>query len=929
MPETCHECAKLRKLRIPVKRLFTLFREFPSKDEMGSGMSLAQKLAAERRGRLAAERLLELKQAELFAANRKLGLHARALSEEIVETRAEVASVRDENRRVKSDLTVAHQKVEIAERRLWHSIQTIQDGFAFFDTDDRLIAANDAYMVVFDGLDEVKPGIAYAQILQFLTEEGIVDTGDMTSAEWRRSMLRRRQMTEPEPVVIRLWNDQYVKVVDHRGASGDLISLGLNITSTVRYERDLKEARERAEAAARAKSAFLANMSHEIRTPMNGVVGMAELMLDTSLDEEQRLYAETIRNSGEALLVIINDVLDYSKIEAEKLVLHMGTFDLEKSIHEVLMLLQPAAREKDVSLILDYDMFLPHLLIGDVGRIRQILTNLIGNAVKFTPSGHVLVRVTGAPERDGDRLMVHVLIEDTGIGIEEDKLDQIFSEFTQVEDESNRKFEGTGLGLSISKRLVGLMEGEIWASSEIGVGSNFGFKIPLEVGAEPPQLPVTLPQTLRKVLIVDHNQTNRELLYKQMELLQVEADALATGEEALREIDASHDLVIIDHHLPEMDGLTLVRQIRAAGHETPVVMLTENPGGLGNDEDGSQVSAVLTLPLPRDRLVTALQELGTSVPAPTEAAESAEPGGTATEEVVEREVAEPVPTHPVPAEPVPAQPMPAEPAPDAPETPAVAAEETPQVATDAEPATQPSVQPSVQPTVQSDVDEAPAAPSGAKPMFRARQRQHQPAPRPAAPDAGAASGSTTATVPDGAPADPVEPGTVKAPHRATSTPTPVQPAPVQSPPVQNTPGTAPGGPRLMRILAAEDNKTNQLVFRKMVKDLEIDLRIANDGVEAVAAYQEFEPDMIFMDISMPQMDGKEATGAIRKLESETGRHVPIVALTAHAMDGDDLGILAAGLDHYLTKPLRKPAIQDMIRQLVPEDVADPFKADAA
>ncbi len=133
----------------------------------------------------------------------------------------------------------------------------------------------------------------------------------------------------------------------------------------------------------------------------------------------------------------------------------------------------------------------------------------------------------------------------------------------------------------------------------------------------------------------------------------------------------------------------------------------------------------------------------------------------------------------------------------------------------------------------------------------------------------------------------------------------------------------------MRILAAEDNKTNQLVFRKMVKDLEIDLRIANDGVEAVAAYQEFEPDMIFMDISMPQMDGKEATGAIRKLESETGRHVPIVALTAHAMDGDDLGILAAGLDHYLTKPLRKPAIQDMIRQLVPEDVADPFKADAA
>ena len=748
-------------------------------------MSLANKLAEERRARLAAERLLELKQAELSAANRKLGRHALALTKRIGETEAEVATVRDENEKVRSDLTVANEKIEIAERRLWLSIQAIHDGFAFFDADSRLIGANAAYIDFFEGLEEVSPGINYMRILQLLTDEGLINTEDRTPDEWRAMMTERWLSLNPEPVVMRTWNDQYIKLIDQRGHGGDVVSLALNITTTVSYEAELKAARERAEAANRAKSAFLANMSHEIRTPMNGVVGMAELLADTDLTEEQKLYADTIRNSGEALLVIINDVLDYSKIEAEKLVLHPEPFDLERCVHEVVTLLQPTARDRGLPLLVDFDLFLPTGFVGDPGRVRQILTNLMGNAVKFTTEGHVLVRVTGVPDDDGT-CAVHVAVEDTGIGVPEDKLDHVFGEFNQVEDERNRQYEGTGLGLAITRRLVGLMGGSVWAESEEGRGSCFGFRIPMQIAEGASPEPPALSGRIGHVLVVDDMEVNRTILQKQLGALGLETTLCASGDEALQQLDQGIDLVVSDHNMPDMDGLELAEAVRAAGYgDLPFLLLSSAPGMAENDPARALIQGVLQKPTPRHDLFAKLAEMG--------------------------EIA--------------------------------AAEDTPP-------------------------DEAPPA---------------QPTPSPA-----------------------------EAP--------PPEPAAKNGTPPETDP---PASVRRMRILAAEDNRTNQLVFRKMVKDLDINLRFANNGIEAVEAFRDFQPDLIFMDISMPKMDGKQATGEIRRIEQDQGGHVPIVALTAHAMSGDAEEILAAGLDFYLTKPLRKPLILDRISQHVPENAAPP------
>ena len=836
-------------------------------------MDFAERLAQERRARLAAQRLLEQKSRELFAANEKLGIHARALSDQVVEQRQAVRTALSEAETLKGqagrfvqDLDRAHTAAVMAERRLWDSINTLEDGFAVYDAQQRLVAANSAYLGMFDA-GTVAPSIPYAQVLMLAAAQGRLDLQGEHPEDWQAFMASRWESDVIEPITLQFSNGTWMRMVDRRARDGDMVSLVVDITDQMRiwaaieaipdgfvlFDREerlvtcnqryrdiytdsapvmevgvkfedllrygmakgahpasvgresewisqrlhhhrnpgavfeeqladgrwireqdhatpdggrvglrvdvtaekasqaaLEAARSQAEAANRAKSAFLANMSHEIRTPMNGVVGMAELLCDTALNDDQRLFAETIRSSGEALLVIINDILDYSKIEAERLTLHPEPFDLERTIHEIAMLLQPRAREKGIDLLIDFDMFLPTRYVGDPGRLRQVLTNLMGNAVKFTEKGHVLVRVVGIESAPAQQ-QLHISVEDTGIGIAPENLDAIFGEFNQVEEQANRKFEGTGLGLAITQRLIERMDGAVWVDSEFGKGSCFGFRLTLPVAED--AAPAVAPITIRRVLAVDDQFINRTILERQLAPCGISVTLCRSGTEALAALaQGSFDVILTDYEMPEMNGLQLSCAVRAQGIETPIILLTSNPA-TAREEDGYQhLASVVQKPILRAELYRRLHALAAPVALPPPAA---------------------------------------------------------------------------------------------------------PAPQPAA--------------------------------------------------------------RLMRVLVAEDNRTNQLVFQKMIRDAQLDLHFAGNGIEAVEMYQSLAPDLIFMDISMPEMDGRDAARAIRALEAGQS-HVPIVALTAHAMDGDEVSILAAGIDRYMTKPLRKALILETISGFSPAHV---------
>jgi signal transduction histidine kinase/DNA-binding response OmpR family regulator len=846
-------------------------------------MDIPDRLAKERRARLAAERLLQMKSRELFAVNEKLALHARNLFDQVVEQRevtrsalSETEVLKGQKERFVTDLDRAHTAAVIAERRLWESIDSIRDGFAVFDHDLRLIAANVAFREVFSSVD-ASEGVYYSELLKLAGDAGLFDIGHTSVRDWATDMLVRVEQDFSNPAVLHLQTGQWLQLSDRRTRDGDVVILLQDVTEQMRmkvaieaipdgfvlFDRDerlimanstyrdavpevrdvaqpgarledilrtgldsgafldgvgreeawlaerlahhrnaegeltiqtatgrwlrkmdrptpdggrvslsvdvtelkaqtaaLEAARAAAEAANRAKSAFLANMSHEIRTPMNGVVGMAELLCETNLTEEQRLFTETIKSSGEALLVIINDILDYSKIEAERLTLHPEPFDLERTVHEVVMLLQPKARAKGLDLMIDFDMFLPTRFVGDPGRTRQVLTNLIGNAVKFTETGHVLIRVVGIEDAPGHQ-QLHVTVEDTGIGIAPENLGHVFGEFNQVESAANRKFEGTGLGLAITQKLIERMGGEVWVDSEIGRGSSFGFRVPLAVAEEArtPEVPVSV----RRALVVDDQFINRTILERQLVPCGIEVALCRSGADALALLAQGQqfDVVLTDHHMPDMDGLVLATRIRDGGWTMPVLLLTSSPVDVRDAPVG---------------LLTAVVQ---------------------------------------------------------------------------------------------------------KPVLRADLYRRL---------------------------------------NALSAPVLAQVAPVAAPAVSTK--------RAMRVLAAEDNRTNQLVFRKMVQDSGIDLTFANNGREAVELFQSLDPDMIFMDISMPEMDGREASKAIRALEVATGGHIPIVALTAHAMDGDDADILAAGIDHYMTKPLRKAAIVEVLVQHCPADAQGIILLDA-
>jgi two-component system, sensor histidine kinase and response regulator len=382
-----------------------------------------------------------------------------------------------------------------------------------------------------------------------------------------------------------------VPLVNKDGTVIGIVGLHRDITKQKQTEESLKHAKEAAEAASRAKSEFLANMSHEIRTPLNGVVGMTELALTTDLTSEQREYLDTVKLSADALLTVINDILDFSKIEAGKIDLEMIDFNVRDHLEATLKTLAFRGDEKGLELLCEVAPEVPEIARGDSNRIRQVVVNLVGNAIKFTDEGEVALKVRVDAEEGSDRIL-HFTVSDSGVGIPAEKLKLIFEPFSQADNSTTRKYGGTGLGLSISAHLVEMMGGKIWVESEVGRGSQFHFTARLatsestiEVGTIAP------PEILRgvKVLVADDNRTNRRILEGMLKRWEMKPTSVGAGEDALIALSSALDagapygLVLTDMHMPKMDGFGLIERIRQSPElSTGIIMMLTSAGHRGD-----------------------------------------------------------------------------------------------------------------------------------------------------------------------------------------------------------------------------------------------------------------------------------------------------------------------------------------------------------
>ncbi len=589
----------------------------------------------------------------------------------------------------------------------------------------------------------------------------------------------------PVHASFRIEGRKWIQVEGKLTGDDHWLAVFTDVTDVKSREEDLTRLLQRAEAADRAKSEFLANMSHEIRTPMNGVLGMAELLAKSNLDTRQKTFIDIIVKSGNALLTIINDILDFSKIDAGQMTLRKAPFDPVEAIEDVATLLSSSAAEKDIELIVRGDVSVRDTVLGDAGRFRQIVTNLVGNAVKFTERGHVFIELKSEPRGAGE-LMLSIRIEDTGLGIPAEKLASVFEKFSQVDTSSTRRHEGTGLGLAITSGLVELFGGAIEVESEVGRGSAFTVRLPFPIVSER-KADATLPINTAgaKVLVIDDNPVNRRILTEQLGMWGFDCVAAEGGAEGLAILGAAADIgvtvdaIVLDFHMPQMNGLDFARLMRADRRfdGTGIIFLTSMD--MGSDDSvfaELNIEAHLMKPARANLLRGTIIDVVRSV--------------------------------------------------------------------------------------------------------RTRRRQSVQF----AQSALQLSTSQLARV-DGA-----------------------KPAGSSTPPITATP--------CLDVLVAEDNEVNQIVFTQILQTTGWQFQIVRNGEEAVEAWRTHNPAVIVMDVSMPVMNGHQATQTIRELEKLTGGHTPIIGVTAHALESDRELCFQVGMDDYLSKPISPEALEDKIRNWI-------------
>ena len=510
------------------------------------------------------------------------------------------------------------KEIREARARLTEAIETISEGFSLYDAEDKLIVCNSHYRELFASHAEAMvPGTSFETILRTATGRGLIKDAEGREEAWIAERLERHRASS-ETHIQRRSDGRWIQVSERKTANGGVVAIYADITQLKQHEAELAAARDAAEEANRSKSSFLATMSHEIRTPMNAVIGMSGLLLDTTLNDEQRDYANTIRDSSEALLTIINDILDFSKIEAGRMDIEAQPFDLRDCVESALDLISSRAAEKGLDIAYLFEGDTPAAIKGDLTRLRQILLNLLSNAVKFTDRGEVVLTVTA----EGEQL--EFAVRDTGIGLDENGKSRLFQSFSQADSSTTRKYGGTGLGLAISKRLAELMGGTMWVESAgPGHGSTFHFTIRSQrahlpqgkrrdfIGAQP-------ALQGKHILVVDDNATNRKILALQAVKWGMGVEDTEAPEQALQILKrGSFDLAILDMHMPGMDGATLAARIREAGQTLPLVLFSS----LGHKEvSDSLFAARLAKPLRQSQLFDTLVTLLVNDAAPRQVA---------------------------------------------------------------------------------------------------------------------------------------------------------------------------------------------------------------------------------------------------------------------------------------------------------------------